>query len=1369
MVDLGPLNIDKPSIPTVPIANYLPGISASKREPLVMNLPRAVTGYSRKYAQGGLIDQLALQYPQEAIRALQDLDAQRAAKGQSPLNEDQTRKALDTVVEGKPATPAPKKGFLNVVGNSISNIGDIVRSIPRLPVAVGKEVKEMGPDIALKTLLPGVPSLPFAIYRGITSGKLNSKNPAKALEQFAQLPGINFLPGSYIASNITHPGDLIRNPVFTALDALPFVNKAAQGSRVGRTTAEAADAIRTGDLMATVQDANRINKLSTRPIKNTLLNRLDETGVPVRTGLGEIVDQVAQTRPFRAFAQTSGGQARDAMFAMSLAQQRIRGVMSGELPTRGVDDELGRMAVQAQKQFDEAGFEGRSAEFYDRLTNSQYDGLSPEEMGGVELARDWADKMGEYLVSQDQLIKHGGEYYDLTEGLSLRRKAKMVETLRPGNQLRAQVLTGTADPNTALADLLQAIESPRGRERVPGVKVSATEKLQDLEAVTRRQLDTRAKATFQAMRNSGYDTAALEEAWKQYKGARRTKAGTIAQDTTVLPQLIRDALSGKTPLAQNAVMTFDEALETLKGRTNNAKDGQRVRQLLNSIADGEWKTVTRQIDGLMRLKDPLPENLQNALREIRNTGRLLERDLKGFSDEALTKAQKALSDAEAAAVPARFLPLVSARARDKFIETLIPITDEASAQRLINETDTVRLSSIPGFDEKHWRKIERETARTWKAMRDEEGLDPVFVHTVSPGKSQVLNPVQSVIPKDPSSIKKRTMDLSPATKNVAVAMTDQAMEVLSRKYVELGLKDIVDQMGVSEARLREIYTPAAKRRAATHPALDFDGHLQRLIGENYRRFDPDVEGYTWGSPMLKKIRDDKPFIPINTYKNLKMLADPKSVLGGAFDPITSTFRIATTSLSIRTQIYNMIGGAIMTSIEQPNALISSGRKALRYMRDPDSIPPQLRELMGSQKHTLMDLDKEALGVVNEGVYAFLKGKTLNRYWDEAQRAKVPGRKITGRFGGAVKGLVEKSYSLNGAFDDFYRMSTYIDAYETAIKKGTTPVNAERIAVGQIRKVMQDWMGMTPIERSVMKSIFPFYGFIGHALKFVARYPFDHPLRAEVFSKVALAELEDQEALPSRFLSYLFFGGSGPEGQRTGINLGPLNPFGDVANYMTIQGALGATNPVIQTALQMAGVEQGEASLYPSLRYDPETGRMGIRSPNPLQALLENTIPQSALLTSVLGMNAEYNDMARRDPAAAARFIASGLTLPIPWRQYNVPQEEIKAELARQEAEQKVLQEAVRSGDWSEASKYPALAEYLRALDSLPDQSLQPFQAITADQIKQLPSANQYQGVAPLSDQVAALTSRLSATIPQVSYPGAKADAGITAHVTRGGI
>ena len=141
--------------------------------------------------------------------------------------------------------------------------------------------------------------------------------------------------------------------------------------------------------------------------------------------------------------------------------------------------------------------------------------------------------------------------------------------------------------------------------------------------------------------------------------------------------------------------------------------------------------------------------------------------------------------------------------------------------------------------------------------------------------------------------------------------------------------------------------------------------------------------------------------------------------------------------------------------------------------------------------------------------------------------------------------------------------------------------------------------------------------------------------------------------------------------------------------------------------------------------------------------LHNTLPQAQVVTALLGQNEQYKDMAQRDPAAATRFLASGLTIPMLWRELNVDQEVMKAELARQAAQDKVRNEALKTGDWSEALNYPSLAEYLSAVEQLTPEQRAPYQPLTREQIAALanPQENQqlsqqlpdFSGVAPFDE------------------------------------
>src|SRR5690606_15005449 len=118
----------------------------------------------------------------------------------------------------------------------------------------------------------------------------------------------------------------------------------------------------------------------------------------------------------------------------------------------------------------------------------------------------------------------------------------------------------------------------------------------------------------------------------------------------------------------------------------------------------------------------------------------------------------------------------------------------------------------------------------------------------------------------------------------------------------------------------------------------------------------------------------------------------------------------------------------------------------------------------------------------------------------------------------------------------------------------------------------------------------------------------------------------------------------------------------------------------------------EAELYPTMRYNPDTGRMEAVHGNPIMDLFHNTVPRAGILTSVLGINPQFNDVVGDDPDAAKRMLLSQAGLPRAWRQMSPFADMFKGEVARQNSANMVQNDAMRSGDWSEALRYPSLRD-----------------------------------------------------------------------------
>jgi len=1342
---LGPLNLEMPGLPTLNVTDYLPDeIRQPKRAPLIVNQPRAATSLQNKYAPGGLYDLLTQsgQYTPESLNALRSYDEDRVSRGQAPLTEIQTQKSLQAASTKTQATPTPERSMWNLPMNAIKDLGNILKSLPQLPGALiseGQQLSNIGESIS------------------------SASNPIAGL---LKAPGVRMLPGAFIAGNIAGgtPGELARSPLFTALDVLPIANVAAKSTRVAARAAELAEVAKTLPEGVLPRDVSVAVQQARRPISTALLNKVDAENNIIRNTAGELTDLVRDSRAGMKAREYFGKESRNAVFFVNAAMQRVRGIMGGEIKVP--DDTLvplAREAVEFNDRLLELGIDdAMMPELVDRMRESRYADAPPNMLEAMELTRNWNERTATLLQERNLAVMFDNELYDLQTGIRLREGERSVNRTKSFVDMRGRVETsalydGTtpASPVTAVQSMIEAFNRPRNQPLPPGVKLSPEERLAGVDNIAKNELSLRHNVMIRELENLGYDTTPLSQAWQYVEGrkptynkqTRKQKGKGYPKDPKVYTNLLDEIRANPDLLGKRDIVPLTDTIQALKDKLRDPKIGPAAKTTLDAIRDNNPIGITRGIEMLRRTDMWEQTGVINRLKAIRETQRFIGKSkLSAQSPELLAKQAERFGKVSSEAVPARFIPELDRQTRLRSKERAIAINTVDEAAAITKMADNGDWTSIPGFTDQMYRQIQRESAVEWKRWRD-DGFDPIYVHTVTPNKMfSALQPKAGIVPNSISSVKKRSWDMAPGVKNVGLAMTDQMREILSRQHVEIAIKQIVDTMGESEVALRRRYADAARRRSETNPALDFDGHLMQLINEKHKRFDPELEGYFWGSPYLNRLKQDRMFIPKHVATNLKGLAEPKRLLGGILDPITNTFRAATTSLSIRTQLYNVVGNFVATELAKPGATLRNLSQVREWMNDPNLVPDSLKEVIGSQKNTFLDLDREAMGVVNEGVWGYMRGKTLGRLWQGEQAAKVPGKPIT-RYGDKFRGLVEKSYTLNGKVDDFFRMVNYVDEYNKSVKTGSNVANAERRAIVAVRENMQDWMSMTPMERSVIRSLVPFYGYMGHAMRFVLRYPFDHPLRTEMMAKLAEAELEDQDFLPARFMSMLFVGGVGPQGERGAVNVGPFNPFGEIANFMSVKGVLGATNPVIQTALQMTGVDGGEAELYPSLRYDPQTGRLSTKGTNPITNLLHNTIPQSSVITAMLGVNGEFNDMARRDPAAANRYLASGLTIPMMWREIQVDQEIMKAELARIAAQDKVKNEALKTGNWQEALQYPSLREYLAAIEGLSDEQLAPFQRLTEDQITSITQQTdemtdlpQFAGVTPLNDQLDALMS-----------------------------
>lgn len=649
--------------------------------------------------------------------------------------------------------------------------------------------------------------------------------------------------------------------------------------------------------------------------------------------------------------------------------------------------------------------------------------------------------------------------------------------------------------------------------------------------------------------------------------------------------------------------------------------------------------------------------------------------------------------------------------------------------------------------------------------------DPVaFVHHVTQRSVEGMNmrKLLEFKPK-PSQIKARVMDVSPWVHDMQVAMQHRTFELVFQAYYDEMFRQLVDpngnlaqhvldrqqEFGLSYGSIPDEFdSPIARtynqltrqlepqfRRlwdnGRVDPTTSYRDGLKRYVEERYEKWDPEsmitFQSTKWnpkkktvienvnGKPVVVSMPDI--YIPKAFAKALRDLGN-QPMTSKVWDPIMNAFRYAVLPFSPRFHINNILGGAMMLMLDQgPVTLanLADARQLLKegFLEDPRTgarinLTPEVRASMGQQQMFV----KEFQTLRGQGVATALADKL--GFSPEAIRSMAGN---TDALREAFNKAVDFSFKFNQVTDDLYRATAYITEHKRLVKQlvkdGKTLDEAYEIAgkeaVGAVRRVLHTWDSMAPFERTVIRNVIPFYGFLSHITKFAIKFPYDHPFRAAVMAGLTRAELDDMSLVPDKFLGMipLPFGGSDQE--EAFLNMTGANPFSDVADMFTLEGFAGTINPLITTLGEQLGIDfmTGGPSQDPLTGYDPYTGRPDWKPTSILSNLLSNTIPQTNVPLAIAGANPEYNAIASSDPEAAQRYLLSSVGIPSMYRTFDMTQEALKEQYYRKQVMNTTLNQALQSGKYRVAEQqYPQFAPIFSAVQEL--QATQPQQATVPD-------------------------------------------------------
>jgi hypothetical protein len=1195
--------------------------------------------------------------------ALQNLDTQRVNMGQNPLTARETLYAGTAAQRQQSVVGEPDQPWYK---DAATDLQTIASSIPKIPFSLIGEAKQ----------LPDVPRL-------MAEATSKSTNPIEQVGNLAQVPGLRLIPGSFIASQFGTGGQgiggLTEHPLFTALDVLPYAEKAARLTSTVKTAEElaAANAKTLGTLPEKVRP---ISTVLTRGFKAPeVVDLPGPFGIDPLTGesrtikalepnaLGRAVDV-----PIGRLEQTKLGELRREAFGRnSREMQRQYNRASGNWENWTEDPSLAPEHLQPYAQqlkdyksglLDEYATidPARQAEIRKSLTLDQpLENATPIESEYMDWYKGQQQKFAQAKATAGELtavpFDHGVEFYDQSRGQKILKARNASE--------KAQVVSTVHD----------ALKNPDNLDVTQGLMDHFSQAMRD-DSITLTQRNALARGYMDALEQRGIDVSPLHNYISDY-GPSRRGTGNMT--------MLRKGLNKRN--IDGFITKIDETLA----------DPTRFPPNPNLDVSGSTKMLTDTW------------GKQSKLNAVVNNSRRLE----------------------AASPSARWDDIVRTGANDKivpYVSALYAGSDDLG--KMIGYATDGLYRQIPelttGAGAKFVRDAQAEIRKSWQDLAD-QGMAPTFVHNVDPNKAYSSIGSTQVLdhPVTPSSLKNRSGDVAPMIHSPVISLTSEAAEFLKREASQQFVDNLVSTMGQSGRDVINRLEPQYRQFADANLGENEAAALAKVIAkEGLTRFDPNAFLKGTASPSNMRISDSV-YLPTEVVKNLERLKPSEGGFGTLLETPAKVFRTSVLALSPRWHVNNIIGGFITTMLRADNPLTiwRYTQDAYRMMKEGGlgKLEGEAGQLMAPEGATRLQGEFFKQGRV-KGVdptsfmHATGAGTTLRRLLesDWAQRARQAGSSI-----------VEKSYNFNAAFDDFYKSLSYLEGEGRGLAKGMSKQEAIKAGISRARDMMIRWDTLTPLERESMRMVMPFYSWTNTVMKYLASYPSDHPWRTSFISSLAQAEQDDMASgIPQKLRGLLFYGDPDINGNVKAINLQGANPFKDVANYATLLGFVSGgegdmsaitsqLNPAIGTALQAMGVNtmSGSADLYPDLHYDSMTGQLTSAPTDnlPLMAL-NNYLPQSRALTSLAGWSKDFRAMAKSDPAAASRLLRSSLGVPVMERNVNIPTEIAKQEVRLLGNQDQVKNDAMRTGDYDAMDAYPGLRIFKQRLEALSPNVRQSF-------------------------------------------------------------
>ncbi len=289
-----------------------------------------------------------------------------------------------------------------------------------------------------------------------------------------------------------------------------------------------------------------------------------------------------------------------------------------------------------------------------------------------------------------------------------------------------------------------------------------------------------------------------------------------------------------------------------------------------------------------------------------------------------------------------------------------------------------------------------------------------------------------------------------------------------------------------------------------------------------------------------------------------------------YDSMMGMWKSAALSLSPRWVVNNSLGNAVYMGMARPGAIrhfiaqMMPGARARFRARFGDVVLDAVErdfmhgeDLLSSTQRLARRAERQDVG-------------WGARVADSPLQEALPLRKLRG-FSAGMRNLnkhIEGAARRGVVIDEVRRvnMTGWADRFLSSKEIMSRTVNSgldDAVQydhlISSVNKVLGDYLTMSPVEAQIIrKFLMPFYAFYRHTAKFMARMPFEHPLKVRVLQQIAEVDQQMNPYMPEYML-----GAANLLGQN--VMFGGANPLEAVSQLYWPQ----VINPIAALAMQRA--------------------------------------------------------------------------------------------------------------------------------------------------------------------------------------------------------